>query len=334
MRDIEVIMEEWGIQQNKLEYSDVKKSIEQILTSFIPYFILLTIIYFLLRNGYPYWVALLFTPIASLFLIKIFIILHDCSHKSYLGKSIIGCFILGHICGILTFTSFFSFRRSHVIHHATVSNLEKRGVGDIWTLTVDEYLSLPQLKKIVYRIFRNPIFLFGIVPPILFIVLNRIPEKTDRLKEILSIIFTNAMIVVILAIAYFTIGFKMYVAIQLPVICLASSFGVWLFYIHHQFKNVYWSHNKDWNRFDAATKGSSFYKFPGFIEWFTGHIGYHYIHHLNYRIPNYKLEKYYRETPQLHMKPFAFRDGFESMFLALWDEKTGKLVSFSTLKNA
>jgi len=318
---------------SKFEDTGVKKSIKQVLTSFIPYFALLTLMYLALRRGYPYWLVLLLTPAASLFLVRIFIILHDCSHKSYLGRSLSGCFILGHICGILTFTSFFSFRRSHIIHHAGVSNLEKRGVGDIWTLTVKEYLSSPLWKRAVYRVFRNPFFLFGIAPPILFLITNRVPKRIDRLKENLSIIFTDIMIVLILAAAHFTIGLKLYTAIQLPVIYLAAVFGVWIFYIHHQFEDTYWSGNDKYDVFKAAMEGSSFYKLPRLLRWFSGNIGYHHVHHMNFRIPNFNIKDCYDQTPQLQQaKPVTALEGFRCMRLALWDEMAGKLISFAAVK--
>lgn len=323
---------EWVIQLSKFENASVKKSIKQILTSFIPYFALLTLMYLVLHNGFSYWIVLLLAFFASLFLVRIFIILHDCSHKSYLGRWLSGCFILGHICGILTFTSFLDFRRSHVLHHAAVSNLEKRGVGDIWTLTVNEYLSSPLWKKLIYRIFRNPFFLFGIAPALLFIFLNRLPKRIDRPKEILSVIFTDIMIISIIIVSCLTIGFKLYIAIQLPVICLAASFGVWIFYIHHQFEDVYWSHNDKYDVFKAATEGSSFYRLPALLRWFSGNIGYHHAHHMNFRIPNFNIKDCYDQTPQLQqIRPIGILEGFKCMRLALWDETTGKLISFAAL---
>ncbi|MBF0522270.1 MAG: fatty acid desaturase [Candidatus Omnitrophica bacterium] len=324
---------DWVIQLSRFEDTDVKKSIKQILTSFIPYFALLSAMVFLLKRGFPYWFVLVLAFLASLFLVRIFVILHDCSHKSYLGRSLNGCFILGHICGILAFTSLFAFRRSHVIHHATFSNLEKRGVGDIWTLTVDEYRSSPLWKRFVYRVFRNPFFLFLIAPPILFIILNRIPKRIDRWKEILSILFTDVMIALILLVAHWTIGLKMYAAIQLPVIYLASCFGVWIFFIHHQFEDTYWADNKNYDIFKAAMEGSSFYKLPKVLAWFTGNIGYHHVHHLNFRVPNFNLKDCYDQTPEVQqVKPLTLLGGFKCMHLALWDESTSRLINFSALK--
>jgi omega-6 fatty acid desaturase (delta-12 desaturase) len=324
----------WVIQLSKFEDAGIKKSIKQVITSFVPYFVLLALMYLLLIRDYSYWLVLLISPLASLFLVRIFIILHDCSHKSYLGRSLSGCFILGHICGILTFTSFFAFRRSHVIHHATVANLEKRGVGDIWTLTVDEYLSAPLWKRLLYRVFRHPFFIFGVAPTLLFIFSNRLPKRVDRLKEILSIIFTDIMLILIIIAAKFTIGLRTYLAIQLPVIYFAAAFGVWIFYIHHQFKDVYWSHNDKYDVFRAAMNGSTFYKLPVILRWFSGNIGYHHVHHMNFRIPNFNLKDCYDQTLQLQqITSTNVSEGFRCMRLALWDEATGKLVSFYSLND-
>ncbi len=320
---------EWVVELSKFEDSGIEKSLRQTIATFIAYFTLLAAMYLLLHYGYPYWTALLLAPVAALFGVKIFIILHDCSHKSYLGRSVSGCFILGHLCGILTFTSFFAFRRSHLIHHATVSNLEKRGAGDIWTLTVKEYLAAPAWKRAVYRIFRNPFFLFGIAPTLLFILTNRFPKMIDRSKEVWSIIFTDLSLALIILAAHFTIGLKLYLAIQLPVIYLAAGFGVWIFYIQHQFENAYWSHNDQYDGHRAAMEGSSFYKLPRVLDWFSGSIGYHHLHHVNFRVPNFNIKDCYSQTPQLQqVHPITVWEGFRHMRLALWDEDAGKLVSF------
>jgi len=324
----------WLLQLSQYETSDFNKNVKQIVTTFIPYFALMFTMFVMVHRGYPYWMVLLLSLPASLFLVRMFIILHDCSHKTYFKGSPSACFLWGHICGIFTFTSFFDFRQTHVLHHGTVANLDKRGVGDIWLMTVNEYRQAPLKIKLLYQLFRNPFFLFLIAPTFEFVLVNRFPKRVSRSSEILSILFEDLMIALMVVLAYFTIGIKAFMAVQFPVIFLAANMGVWIFYMHHQFEDVHWSHDKSWHRVDAATKGSSFYKFPDFIEWFTGHIGYHHIHHLNYRIPNYNLEKCYRDIPQLRIKPRTFQDAFKSMFLALWDEETGKLINFSNLKKA
>ncbi len=325
---------EWVTQLTRYEAVDVGICARQIATSFIPYFALMFAMFYVLQRGAPYWIIWPLLPIASLFLGRIFIIFHDCSHKSYLRRSPVACLILGHICGIFTFSSFFAFRNSHIIHHATVGNLDKRGTGDVWMLTIDEYRASSPGRKFLYRLFRNPFFLFAIAPVFKFLVLQRLPVKGARFKEVLSILFTDLMIVLLIWFAVSTVGIKTYIAVQLPVIFFTSSLAVWIFYIHHQFENTFWARNDTWDRFDAGLKGSIFYKLPGFLRWFTGNIGYHHVHHLNARIPNYNLEKAYRDITKLQeVAPVTLQESFKSASLALWDEKRGKLVGFSSLKS-
>lgn len=323
---------EWLSQLRQHEGADVKKSIIQIITSFAPYLALMTAMFLLFHYGFPYWIVLLLSLIAGFFLVRIFIILHDCSHNSCFDSPR-ACSLVGHICGILTFTSPSDFRHSHGTHHATVANLEKRGTGDIWTMTVDEYRSAGRLKRFVYRVSRNPLVVFGVGSFLLFLLWQRIPLGRSRKKEVLSIIFFDIMIALTITAAFFTVGIKSYVAVQLPVLFIASIMGVWLFFIQHQFEDVHWFHNEDWEPFKAAMKGCSFYKLPGLLRWFSGSIGYHHVHHLRPRIPNYNLKKCYSDIPGLQeIEPISLWKGFKSAFLHLWDEKTGKLVSFSRAK--
>lgn len=324
---------QWAVKLSQYETGSVKIIVWQIFIAFVPYLALMGFMLFILSRGYPYYVLVLaLSPVAALFLVKIFMILHDCSHKSYLKGSPWGCFMLGHLCGIFTFTAFFDFRQTHVIHHATVANLDKRGVGDITMMTVDEYRAASLWIKFFYRLFRNPYFLFVAAPPLKFLLQQRFPKPIMRKKEVLSVLFTDLMIALIILAAYVTVGIKAYIAVQLPVIFLASCFGVWIFYINHQFEDVYWARDKECSRIKAALQGSSFYQFPKLLAWFTDSIEYHHIHHLNFRIPNYNLKRCYADIPELHIKPFTLREGFKCMFLALLDEKAGKMISFSALK--
>jgi len=322
----------WAIKLNQYETSDPRKIVWQCVSAFVPYLALMAIMFWSLSQGYSYVFVLALAPWAALFLVKIFMILHECSHKSYLKGSPLGCFILGHICGIFTFTALFDFRQTHVIHHATVANLDKRGIGDITTMTVKEYLAATPWIKFWYRLFRNPLFLFVVAPTLKFVVQQRFPKPIMRTKEVLSVLFTDLILVLILWAAYLTVGLKTYFLVQLPVIAMASSLGVWIFYSNHQFENVYWAHTKDCSRIKAALLGSSFYRFPKLLAWFTDSIEYHHIHHLNFRIPNYNLKKCSQEIPELRaIPPRTLKEGLEAMFLALWDESSGKLISFAAL---
>jgi omega-6 fatty acid desaturase (delta-12 desaturase) len=217
---------EWVRKLVAYEGADIFKSVQQLITSFVPYFILMYTMSLLISNGHIYWFVLALAPVASLFMVRIFLIMHDCSNKSYWRRSSLVSFIIGHICGVFTFMSFFHFREGHVIHHATVANLDKRGDGDVWTMTVNEYRASPLWKKIVYRVFRNPFFLFGIAPAVKFLLINRLPTSTKRVKTILSIIFTDIMIGLIIFLAYKTVGIRQYLAIQVPVAIPGLSLGV------------------------------------------------------------------------------------------------------------
>lgn len=325
---------QWRVNLRQYIKPDMTICVKQILTAFIPYFVLMVVMIFMVKNGFPYWVVTLLSSLAALFLVKIFIILHDCVHRSYLNKSSRACSILGHLCGIFTFTAFSDFKQAHLIHHATVANLEKRGTGDIWTMTVKEYQNASRGKRILYRIFRNPLFLFGVAPTLKFVLVNRFPKLISEKKELLSILFTDIMIALLVFVAFVTVGIKTYIAVQLPVIFIAAGIGVWIFYIHHNFEGVYWEHNEDWDNFKAGMQGSVFYKLPAFLRWFTGSIGYHYIHHLNPWIPNYRLVQCFEGIPELQEKrSITLWQGFKSTRLALWDEETRKLERFSVLKS-
>jgi len=323
---------EWLSLIKHYEGADNKKSNLQLLVTFTSYFAIIAAMFALVIMDYPYWTVLLLSLPAAGFQVRIFIFLHDCSHNSYY-KSSRACSITGTICGIITFTPFYDWQRSHGIHHASVSNLDKRGTGDIWTMTVDEYRKASTWVKIQYRIFRNPVFLFGIAPVFLFLIIYRLPHKGMRKKDLISIIFTNVMLALIITAAYFTVGITAYIKVFLPVITLATIFGMWLFFIQHQFKKVYWSHSGDWTPVKAAMEGSSFYRLPAVLRWFSGSIGYHHIHHLKPRVPNYRLRQCYNDIPELQkIIPVTLFAGFRSLFLYLWDEKTGEMVNYSVLK--
>ncbi|MDA3957037.1 fatty acid desaturase [Oceanispirochaeta sp.] len=324
---------EWSAVLDSYEGGNAKRSIGQFIFTVSAYFSLMIVMFYLVYTGYPYWIALLVAIPAAGFHVKIFIILHDCSHNSYFHSQK-ACTAVGRICGLITFTPYYDWRRSHAIHHASVANLEKRGVGDVWTMTVEEYKSAGRFKKLIYRIFRNPLFLFGIAPAVLFLLISRFPRKNLTKKEFRSIILTDLVLAsVITTLSLFT-GLGVILKSILPIVILSSMWGVWLFYVQHQFKNVYWSHSTEWDYEKAALLGCSFYKMPGVLRWFSGNIGYHHIHHLNSRIPNYNLKKCYNEVPGVrNIKVMTLLGSVRSAFLQLWDESSGKMVSFRRLKN-
>ncbi len=308
------------------------KAAWQLSNTLIPYACLWAAAILLIQNGYSLWWVFIPILIAGPFLVRIFVIFHDCCHSSYF-KSKWANSLTGYLGGILTFTPFVDWGQAHILHHATAGNLDKRGVGDIWTLTVEEYIAAPRIKRITYRIFRNPAFLFGFGPAFVFIILQRFSQKGIQHKGRFSVYLTNLAILSIALLAGSTIGFKNYLIIQLPITIIAATLGLWLFYVQHQYEEVYWARNEVRDSLKAALEGSSYYKLPKIAQWFTGNIGLHHIHHLNPSIPNYNLQPCHDEIQQLqHIEPLGVRKSFKSLRIHLWDEETRKLISFRAMK--
>lgn len=325
---------EWQQAVAAFQDSDLRASLWQMANSFIPYFALAYLAYRSLEVSY--WLTLLFAFGAALFGIRIFIIFHDCGHGSFF-KSKRWNDIVGVIAGIITFTPYFAWRHSHAVHHATSGDLDRRGVGDIWTLTYEEYQKLPRAKRIFYRIYRNPFMIFIIGPTIDFVVLQRwgYPDVFTKPRERNSVVFTNLALLGIVALATVTIGFWEYVLVQLPIIAFASSFGVWLFYVQHQYENVYWERHDDWDFATAALYGSSYYKLPKILQWFSGNIGFHHIHHLSPRIPNYKLEDCHNSAEVFQrVQPLTLRASLQSLRVRLWDEDRHKMIGYHPPEHA
>ena len=305
---------------------NISRSIWQMVNSIIPYMFLWFLMYESLKISY--WITLPLTMLAAGFLIRIFIIFHDCGHGSFFRSKKLNM-IVGNFCGILTFTPYERWTNSHKIHHQTVGNLDKRGTGDVWTLTVDEYLALSHSRKIFYRIYRNPLIMFGLGAYLIFMITNRFTHRRMTWKQRWNIYFTNAAILLIAIGMSFLIGLKAFLLIQLPVMYFASIGGVYLFYLQHQFDDVIWSRQKDWDYKKMAMEGSSFFKLPGLLRWFSGNIGFHHIHHLGPTIPNYNLARCHNENPVFReLKPITFFTSFKALKIKLWDEKLQRAVSF------
>ena len=301
------------------------KSWWQITNSFVPYIGLWIAMVYSLEISY--WLTLALSILAAGFLVRIFIIFHDCGHGSYFKSAKLKR-VVGIIAGMLSFTPYHKWHYMHKTHHKTVGNLDKRGMGDVMTMTVEEYKNASDSKKRFYRLYRNPIILFFIAPFFLFSLINRFPSKDLPKKVNTYTHLTTLAIVILITALSFWIGFKTFVLIQVPVLYFASSFGVWLFYIQHQFKDVVWERGDKWDYKTVAMTGSSYAKFPRIIQWFSGHIGFHHIHPLGPKIPNYNLEKCLKENPIFQKKPLTFLGSIKSMKYRLWDEKQHKLVSF------
>lgn len=306
--------------------SDLKRSVRQMVDSFVPYAVCWYLMY--LSFSVSYWLTLALAVPTAGFLVRIFIIFHDCGHGSFFKSSTANHF-WGMVTGFLVFTPYYEWRHAHAVHHATAGNLDKKGTGDVWTMTTEEYRNASRGVKFGYRIYRNPLILFTVGALISFVILNRFTFNITNKKDRLSIHFTNLAVVGIAAGMSLLIGFKEFLLIQLPIMLFASTFGVWLFYLQHQFEGVYWERNERWDRVKSALEGSSFYKLPKVLQWFSGNIGFHHIHHLSPRIPNYYLEKCHNETPLFQeVKPITLLAGFKSFTLRLYDEANHKLVGY------
>ena len=327
--DKESIRPEWIEIISRYNKPDPLKSWWQVVNSLGPYILLWVAMIKTIEISY--WLTLLLSVFAAGFMVRIFIIFHDCGHGSFFKSKRLNK-IVGIITGLIVFTPYNKWHYEHKIHHQTVGNLDKRGVGDVKTLTVEEYLKLSKWKRFLYRLYRNPFFLFGIAPVLIFTILQRFTNKAMPFREKLYVhLSTLAIIVCILLLMYF-IGWKTYVLIQLPILYIATAHGVWLFYVQHQFRHVLWTDTENWDYKSTALEGSSMFKLPFLLNWFTGNIGYHHIHHLSPLIPNYNLKKCHKENPIFQqVKPITFFSAFDSLFLRLWDEKRHMLIRFNEI---
>jgi len=299
---------------------DRKKATWQIIDTLVPYFALWALMIVMVQQGYPYWSVLALSVFAAAFYVRVFILFHDCTHGSLFATPRANR-ILGYVTGILTFTPFEQWRRSHAMHHDTVGDLDRRGVGDIWTMTAEEFDAAPRRTRVAYRIIRDPFFVLTFGTIIIFLVSPRFFHKLDRKRERQSVIITNIALAAIIAVAVMTVGIETYLMIQIPLMLIAGAAGLWLFYVQHQFEGTYWERHEAWDPVRAALEGSSFYELPKVLQWFTGNIGFHHIHHVQQRIPNYNLERCYNEVPLLQqVKPLTLLSSLKSARLHLWDE--------------
>lgn len=318
---------------SKYAEPDNRKALFQIANTLLPYFSLWALMIFTIVQGYSYWITLVLAAVAAGFLVRTFILFHDCCHSAFFSSRLANK-IWGNITGILTFTPFEDWKRTHIIHHSASGNLDRRGIGDIRTLTVDEYLSSSRLKRLTYRLFRNPLILFVFIPPLLFLILQRFTRLNAGKRERYNILITNLAIASVVILMSLTLGFMNYLAMQLPVIFMASSMGMWLFYVQHQYQDVYWARQQTWDLTKSGLEGSSYYKLPAILQWIAGNIGLHHIHHVRANIPNYNLQRCYNEVPALQtVTPMTIRSSLKSLWLNLWDEQRQKLVSFRSIKN-
>lgn len=317
-------------QMAPFEKSSTKDSIVQMINTLVPFFALWFLAYISLSISYI--VTFIISVFAAGFLVRTFIIFHDCCHHSFF-KNRTANKIVGTITGILTMFPYSQWAHTHSVHHATSSNLDKRGTGDIWVLTVDEYLEASIWKRIAYRLYRNPLVMFIIGPIYVFLIENRFNRRNARWKERVNMYITNSSIFAIIALMCWVIGWQSFLLVQGTIFLISGIAGVWLFYVQHTFEDSYFEEDAHWEYVKAAVEGSSFYKLPKLLQWLTGNIGYHHVHHLSPRIPNYKLEEAHNQSEPLQNVPtITLKTSFQSLKFRLWDEDRKVFVGYKDIK--
>jgi acyl-lipid omega-6 desaturase (Delta-12 desaturase) len=303
------------------------RALIDIATSVVPYLGVSVAMYLALPVSYPL-VLLLAIPAAG-FLVRTFILFHDCSHGSLLPSRRANAW-LGMALGLLLWSPFLRWRHDHAVHHATSGDLGRRGVGDVRTLTVAEFNALPWRGRLGYRLQRHPLLMFGLGPIIAMLIGPRIVARNARPRMRRSVIGTNVALALMVAALCWLVGWRQYLLVWGPPALLAGSVGIWLFYVQHQFEQAYWESGADWGYAEAALRGSSYLKLPRLLQFFTGNIGFHHVHHLSARIPNYNLQRAHDENPIFHDVPtLSLWDGIRAVRLKLWDEDRGRMVTFA-----
>lgn len=311
---------------------DEKRSIFEVFVTVTAFVGLWTACW--LSLSVSYWLTLGLAIPTGVFLVRLFLIQHDCGHMAFFKDRRVNNWV-GRILGVITLTPYAVWQQAHAIHHASTGNLDRRGVGDINTLTIREYNALPTLGKLKYRLYRNPVTLFIVGPAYLFLLDNRIPhgKLRNQWKYWASAMGTNLSVFILASVIVYFIGIISFFKVLLPVVSIAASLGVWMFYVQHQFEDAVWEPDANWNLHEAALHGSSYYDLPGWMAWLTGNIGVHHVHHLYSKIAFYRLPQVLRDHPEL-VSPhrITLKESFATIKLRLWDEDNKRLVSFAAAK--
>ena len=314
------------------EPSGARSTVELAITA-VPFVFLWILMWLALSTGY--WIGLLLAVPAAGFLVRLFMIQHDCGHGAFFPRRRVNDWV-GRVIGVLTLTPYDFWRHSHALHHASSGNLDHRGFGDIDTLTVREFLASSRWRRVLYRLYRNPIVMFGVGPMYLFVLQHRLPVGLMRSgwRSWLSAMATNLAIAVLAATTIWLVGLRPFLFVQLPITFLAGSIGVWLFYVQHQFEDTFWAHDESWNFHVAALQGSSHYDLPNVLRWFTANIGVHHVHHLCSNIPYYRLPRVLRDHPELaSVGRLTLRQSLDCVRMVLWDEGARRLISFREMRS-
>jgi omega-6 fatty acid desaturase (delta-12 desaturase) len=320
---------EWRDIVARYQQPSVRRSVTQLAVTLVALGGAFVAMRFAMRVSYP--LALAISVLAAGFLVRTFIIMHDCGHGSFF-RSRRANDLVGFVAGALTLTPYAQWAKDHAIHHATSGRLDKRGYGDIDTLTVEEYLALGPLGRLRYRLYRNPAVLL-VLGPLWLVVKQRVPTPGSAgRREVLGVHLTNATVLLALAAASLVVGPRAVAAIYAPTVFLAAAAGIWLFYVQHQYERTYWASGKEWDFTTAAVAGSSFYRLPRVLDWMTGSIGFHHVHHLSPRIPNYYLRRAHEENPYFHQAHrLTLRESVHAFSLKLWDEERGRMIGWAEM---
>ena len=322
----------WKEALRPYERPETRRAVAQIATSLLPYLALSAASY--LTLGTSFVLTAVFAVVAGGFLVRTFVVFHDCCHGSLLPSRKANARV-GTLLGLVVLTPFVRWRHEHAVHHATSGDLDRRGVGDVYTLTVDEYLAKPWKSRLAYRTFRNPAVMFGIGPIFAMIIGPRIVGKDARPRMRQSVLATDAVLAVVFGLIFWLLGLQFVLEVWLPSALIAGSAGIWLFYVQHQFEDAYWQTGEDWDYADAALQGSTYLRLPKVLQFFSGSIGLHHVHHLNSKIPNYNLQRAHDSHPLFATVPtITIADGMRAIRLKLWDERSGKMVTFAQARRS
>jgi acyl-lipid omega-6 desaturase (Delta-12 desaturase) len=321
----------WRDSMAPYERPSWSRGLLDLATSIVPYVVLSALMYVSLGQ-LPYWITLALAIPTAGFLVRTFIVFHDCTHGSFLPSRRANLW-LGRLSGLLVFQPFANWRHNHAVHHGTSGDLDRRGTGDIPTLTFDEYVASPWRKRLGYRLFRNPLVMFGIGPLWSLMIGPRLWSGSMRPRQVRSVIVTNLVLAAVVGAICWVVGWQEWLLVQMPTAFLAGTVGVWMFYVQHQFEDVYWESSESWSYADAALRGSSYLKLPQPFQFFTGNIGIHHVHHLSAKVPNYNLQRAHDENPIFRDVPVLTAwDGAVAVRLKLIDPEAGCLLTWSEVR--